>query len=294
MWNSIKSRWSVIGLAVAVWCLGLVQGGAEVARAQAPKKYRILMVTTSKTFTHNPVKRDKETLAPSEVAITQLGQSSGLFTVDCTQDPAKDFTPENLKNYDIVFFYTQGPDLEIPKANMEYFLNTWLKQKGHGFVATHSSTDTYGEYEPYWDMIGGTFNGHPWNAGETVTISVHDTKHPASKVWGEEFQIKDEIYQYKHWQPEKVHVLMSLNIAKCPTKKPYHVPVSWVKNWGEGRIFYTNLGHNTETWANKNFIESILGGIKWVLGLEPGDATPNPEVSQAQNEKAKVDAGDNK
>jgi type 1 glutamine amidotransferase len=260
------------------------------AEEKAVKKARMLMVTTSKTFTHEPVKREKDSLAPSEVAVTQLGQQSGLFTVDCTQDPVADFTPENLKNYDIVFFYTQGPDLEIPKANMEYFLNTWLKQKGHGFVATHSSTDTYGDYQPYWEMIGGTFDGHPWGSGETVTISVHDTKHPASRMWGTEFSIKDEIYQYQHWQPEKVHVLMSLNMAKCGIKKPYHVPIAWVKTWGDGRIFYTNLGHNTETWSNKTFIDSLLGGIKWVLGQEQGDATPNPEVSKAQNEKAKTDA----
>jgi type 1 glutamine amidotransferase len=262
------------------------------AEPKAGKKARILMVTVSKTFTHNPVKREKESLAPAEVAVTQLGQTSGLFTVDCTQDPVADFTPENLKNYDIVFFYTQGPDLGVPKENMEYFLSTWLKQKGHGFVATHSSTDTYNEYQPYWEMIGGTFAGHPWNAGDTVTISVHDTKHPGSRMWGNEFSIKDEIYQYEHWQPEKVHVLMSLNMAKCGTKKPYHVPVAWVKNWGDGRIFYTNLGHNTETWSNKTFIESLLGGIKWVLGQEEGDATPNPAVSKAQDEKAKADTGE--
>ena len=294
MMNAFKSRCAAIGMVFAVAVVAWAAGGADNAQAQPAKKARILMVTVAKTFTHIPVKREKETLAPSEVAVTQLGQMSGLFTVDCTQDPAKDFTPENLKNYDVVLFYTQGPDLEIPKVNMEYFLNTWLKQKGHGFVATHSSTDTYGEYEPYWDMIGGTFNGHPWNASDTVTITVHDTKHPGSKMWGTEFTIKDEIYQYTHWQPEKVHVLMSLNMAKCGLKKPYHVPVSWVKNYGDGRIFYTNLGHNTETWTNKQFIESLLGGIKWVLGLEPGDATPNPEVSQAQEEKAKADAGEGK
>jgi type 1 glutamine amidotransferase len=250
----------------------------------------MLMVTTSKTFTHGPVKRDKDQLAPAEVAVTQLGQSSGLFTVDCTQDPVKDFTPENLKNYDIVFFYTQGPDLEIPKENMEFFLNTWLRQNGHGFVATHSSTDTYGEYQPYWDMIGGTFDSHPWNAGETVTISVHDTKHPGSRMWGDEFTIKDEIYQYTNWQPEKVRVLMSLNMAKCTTRAGHHVPVAWVKKYGNGKVFYTNLGHNTETWANKTFIDSLTGGIRWVMGLEEGDATPNPELSKAQEEKAKADA----
>lgn len=290
------SRESLLGL-VAV---GLAAGFWPASRAQlradpqVTKKARILMVTISKTFTHNPVKRQKEDLAPAEVAMTQLGQTSGLFSVDCTQDPVSDFTPENLKNYDIVFFYTQGPDLGIPKENMEYFLNTWLKQKGHGFVGTHSSTDTYGEYEPYWDMIGGTFNGHPWNAGETVAVSVHDSQHPGSRMWGREFTIKDEIYQYKHWQPEKVHVLMSLDMAGCKIKKPYHVPVAWVKNYGEGRVFYTNLGHNTETWSNKLFIESVLGGIKWVMGLEPGDATPNPEVSKAEDAKAKAAAGDEK
>lgn len=285
-------RLSLLGLVLAALGAVLVLPERNEIRAapKAAKKARILMVTVAKTFTHNPVKREKDQLAPSEVAVTQLGQTSGLFSVDCTQDPVKDLTPENLKNYDIVFFYTQGPDLEIPKENMEFFLNTWLKAKGHGFVATHSSTDTYGGYEPYWDMIGGTFNGHPWNAGDTVAISVHDTKHPASKMWGEEFTIKDEIYQYVHWQPEKVHVLMSLNMAKCGLKKPYQVPVAWVKTYGDGKIFYTNLGHNTETWTDKLFIESLLGGIKWVLGQEEGDATPNPEVSKAQEEKAKLDA----
>jgi type 1 glutamine amidotransferase len=159
-------------------------------------------------------------------------------------------------------------------------------------VAVHSSTDTYGEYEPYWDMIGGTFNGHPWNSSRTVTVTVHDQMHPGSKPWGGEFSIKDEIYQYKHWQPEKVRVLMSLNMAKCDLKKPYHVPITWVKEYGAGKVFYTNLGHNTETWANRQYRESILGGIKWVLGLEAGDATPNPELSKAQEAKAKADAGE--
>ena len=108
-------------------------------------------------------------------------------------------------------------------------------------------------------MIGGTFNGHPWNAGDTVAISVHDTKHPASRMWGDEFTIKDEIYQYQHWQPEKVHVLMSLDMAKCKPKRPYQVPISWVKDYGQGKVFYTNLGHREETWTDKRFLASVEG-----------------------------------
>jgi hypothetical protein len=275
-------------------CLGLSAVlGCFVGQARADepaKKARMLMLTQSVGFKHGSVSRPKEGLAPAEVAITQLGQQSGLFTVDCTQDAAADFTKDNLQNYDLVFFYTTGK-LPIKTEDLDYFFNDWLKKKGHGFIGAHSATDTFGDYEPYWDMVGGTFNGHPWGSGTTVTISVHDQKHPASKPWGEEFQIKDEIYQYKHWQPAKVHVLMSLNMAKTNPKAPYHVPVSWVKNYGDGKVFYTNLGHNPETWANPTFLKSMEGGVRWVLNLEPGDATPNPELSKAQNEKAEADAG---
>ena len=61
---------------------------------------------------------------------------------------------------------------------------------------------------------------------ETVTVTVHDTAHPVSSPWGNEFVIKDEIYRFKNWQPEKVRVLMSLNMAKTKKKEPYHVPIA--------------------------------------------------------------------
>ena len=68
--------------------------------------------------------------------------------------------------------------LPIPNDVLEYFLNDWLKQKGHGFVGFHSATDTYHNTKAYWDMIGGTFNGHPWGSGTTVTITVNDPEPP--------------------------------------------------------------------------------------------------------------------
>lgn len=276
-----------------VWTALILGNLADTASAadEARKPARILMITQSRGFTHGSVNRGKESLAPAEIAVTQIGQTSGLFKVDCSQDMDKDLTKENLQNYDIVWFYTTGgfKQINIPEERLQYFLNDWLKQKGHGFIGSHSATDTLGDYEPYWDMIGGTFNGHPWGSGETVTITVHDTEHPATRAFGPEFQIKDEIYQYKNWQPEKVCVLMSLNMAKCNTKKPYHVPVAWVKNYGDGRVFYSNLGHNPETWANPAVRDSLLGGVKWVLGLEAGNSKPNPELSKAQEAKAKAD-----
>lgn len=257
-------------------------------RAEDTPPGRILMITQSKGFQHGSVTRLNNQLSASEQAMTQLGQQSKLFTVVCSQDSALDFTKENLQKFNIVAFYTTG-ELPIAEADLNYFFNDWLKQPGHGFVGFHSATDTYGNYEPYWDMVGGNFNGHPWNADREVTISVHDAEHPATRPLAPEFVIKDEIYQYRHWQPEKVRVLMSLNMAKTETKAPYMVPVAWVKEYGQGRVFVTNLGHNESTWADKRMMAHVEGGLRWVLGLEKGDATPNPELSAQLELKAKAD-----
>lgn len=245
------------------------------------------MLTQSVGFRHGSVNRKQKDLAPAEIAMVQLGEKTGLFTVDCSQDATSDLTKENLKKYDVVMFYTTGA-LPVYAADMHYFLNTWLKQKGHGFLGFHSATDTFGGYEPYWDMVGGTFNGHPWTSGNTVSIKVHEPDHPTMKSFGKNFQIKDEIYQYKNWQPEKVRVLMSLDMAKCKPAKPYHVPVAWVKSYGEGKVYVNNLGHNESSWADERYLKSITEAVKWIRGDIKGESDPNPELSAKQEEVAKA------
>ncbi|MEL0096206.1 MAG: ThuA domain-containing protein [Planctomycetaceae bacterium] len=247
---------------------------------------RVLFVTQSAGFRHGSVTRKEGNLSVSERVMTELGISSNEFRVDCTQDVAKDFTKERLEHYDIVMFYTTGK-LPITQENLDYFFNDWLKQKGHGFIGTHSAADTFKDYEPYWDMIGGSFNGHPWGSGSTVTITNHEPDHPIVKAWGKEVTLKDEIYQFKNWQPEKVRVLMSLNMEKTSLKKPYHIPICWCKSYGEGKVFHMSLGHREDIWTNETYQQSILGGIRWIVGEEKGESKPNPELSEAQEELAK-------
>jgi uncharacterized protein len=267
--------------------VAILATGARAADEPAKKNARILMVTQSAGFRHGSVTRKDGQLSPAERAMTDLAVASNLFRIDCTQDVSK-ITKQQLDNYDIVMFYTTL-DLPFDPAVRDYLFNVWVKQKGHGFIGTHSAADTFHDYEPYWEMLGATFNGHPWNANEKVTVTVHDQDHPLSKPWGSEFEIHDEIYQFKHWQPEKVRVLMSLNMAKTRLKKPYHVPIAWVKNYGDGRVLHMSLGHREDVWTNETYMKSLLGGIKWIMGLEPGDATPNPKVSAEQESKAKAD-----
>ena len=161
-------------------------------------------------------------------------------------------TKEKLANYDIVFFYTTG-DLKIPQQTLDYFFNDWLKQRGHGFIGTHSASDTYHNFRPYLEMLGGEFQEHPWGNGSKVWIKVHDKNFPAMKPWGDEFEIADEIYHFKNFEADKVHVLMSMDMAKTAMKKPYHEPIAWCRDYGKGKVFYISLGHDEKVWANPKY-----------------------------------------
>lgn len=281
-----------LSLLLAVAAFFSLFGASAVEAADKPA--RVLFVTQSVGFKHGSVTRPEGKLAPAEVALIQLGQQTGKFEVDCTQDVAADFTKENLQNYDIVAFYTTG-DLPIADADRDYFFKEWLPQKGHGVLGFHSAADTFHEYEPYWDMIGGTFISHPWNSRNTVTFTTHEPDNPLVKSFGPEFVIQDEIYMYRHKQPEKFRVLMSLDYSKSPitnevpTEFGYHVPLCWIRQVGDGKVYFNNLGHNETSWTNDAYLTSIANAIEWIKGNIDVDATPNPEVSAAQEEKSAKD-----
>jgi type 1 glutamine amidotransferase len=194
----------------------------------------------------------------------------------------KPLSPDNLKNYDAVIFASTTGDLPLP--DKQGFLD-WIKA-GHGFVGIHAASDTFHGWPPYKEMLGGEFKMH----GKQVGVSVinADPKNPATAEIPPAWAIKqEEIYNFKDYDPAKVHELMTLGISPLDGSAG-HFPVSWCKRYGEGRVFYTSLGHREDIWdpdpslkdrinppeIAEKYQAFLLGGIKWVLGLEPGDATP--------------------
>ena len=176
---------------------------------------------------------------------------------------------ENLQKYDAVIFANTTGDLALP--DKEGFID-WVKA-GHGFAAMHSGSDTFHGFRPYIDMLGGEFAGH--GSQEVVELMVKDAKHPATKDFEKSWNIngkREEMYLFKSYSPTNVHELLVMD--KHPNSKAAgHYAVSWCKEFGKGKVFYTSLGHNEYVWEMAEYQKHILGGIKWVLGLEKGDAT---------------------
>ena len=250
----------------------------------APKK--LLVVTQSKGFQHGPVKRSAPgALCLVEQQMKELGEKSGVFTTDFSQDAIAVLTKANLAQYDAVFFYTTGSLL--PAGEPREALLDFVKQ-GKGFIGTHSATDTFKDFKGYTSLINGSFAGHPWGGGTQGTFVNLEPSHPVAAMFGKEFQWKDEIYQYTSYDSNAVRVLYCLDMVKTNPKRPYMVPVCWVREYGAGRLFYTNLGHNDATWKDAKYHEHLLAGIKWATKLIDGPATPNPEVQAEQHNRAVV------
>jgi type 1 glutamine amidotransferase len=192
---------------------------------------------------------------------------------------AKAFSPESLSSFDGVMFVNTTGELPIP--DLTAFLE-WVKS-GKAFVGMHAATDTLKQSSLYSDFIGGIFAGHPWRSGGEHAFVVHEPSHPVTKMFQPRFRWKDEIYQYDlRYKPENLRVLVSLDMPASTPKEPWHVPVSWVRDYGKGRVFYTNFGHNDATWKDPTIQKHMLEGMAWSLGRFDAPAAPNPDVQAAE------------
>jgi len=181
---------------------------------------------------------------------------------------------------------------------------------GKGFIGTHSAGDTFhtGETaktdtnqprtwryrqlgdkaDAYTQMVGGELIVH--GIQQIATARVIDPQFPGFTKLGDSVERQEEWYSMTNFAPD-LHVLLVLDTAKMrspypdeanwppkgwdtPYKRPPY-PVTWAHRYGEGRVFYTALGHSEETWRDPVFQEIVFGGIDWALGRVTIDVTPN-------------------
>ena len=229
----------------------------------SPKPPRVLVYSHPSGFAHKSI--------PTGIkALRELSQKTRAFTAEFSTS-VEDFSNKNLQKYQgIIFNNTTRVEKAFVTDDQRSALLHFIKS-GKGFSGFHGASDAgMPKWPEYTDMIGGCFDGHPWNAGGTWPFTVEDPTHPLSQNFtNTTFKFSDEIYQYKGYDRKNVRVLISLDAKKSGKfgKSPTHdYPVSWVKNYGKGRVFYSNFGHNKATWWTPYLLKHFLHGIRWSLG----------------------------
>ena len=283
-----------------------VETPGETLDQEGPK--RLLFLTHAGLYKHT-------SLGPAERAVASWAQGAG-FELTALQGYLQEgdaldlsfLTAEYLSQFDGVMMMTNG-NLPLDDAQKRALVD--FVRQGGGFIGVHCAALTLYDYPAFGEMLGGYFR-RTIAPNRVVVLNVEDREHPATRMLGASWPIVDEFYQYgtAPWSADRpddnvdvlfgnripvglsrdrVHVLLSLDTRATNIDGLQEIevggdyPQSWVQDIGEGRSFYTSLGHRDDIWSNDPvFRAHVVGGIRWALGLEDGDASPGPAPEGAR------------
>ncbi|HXK60402.1 MAG TPA: ThuA domain-containing protein [Acidobacteriota bacterium] len=256
-----------------------------------PSRPRRLLIMTLNVRDGQP-RRGHASLPVGNWALRRMGEKTGAYQATFTND-INVLRPERLAEFDAICFnntvgvLTEDPDLR--KSLLEFVA------QGKGFVGIHAAAATfvqwprYDQFPEFGEMLGGYENGgHPWKPNETIVLQVEDQQHPVNSGFPKErFEVQDEVFQFQApYSRDKLRVLLSIDTQRTdmnPARRflperfaDRDFAISWIKNYGKGRVFYSSLGHNPHIFWNGPILAHFLAGIQFALGDLQADTTPVP------------------
>jgi putative membrane-bound dehydrogenase-like protein len=183
-----------------------------------------------------------------------------------------DLNSVTLNNYDGLMIYANHDSIS---SEQESALKSYV-QSGKALIPIHSASFCFQNSDWFIGAVGGQFSTH--GTGD-FTATIVDKAHPVM-AGIEEFETWDETYVHSKVNPD-MHVLMER--VEGGKKEPY----TWVREEGDGRVFYTAFGHNEKTWEKKEFQQLVANGILWAVGddvnkLLAAYEIPVPEFKDAE------------
>ena len=302
-------------------CLGLVcvltLSWTALPGQVATERKQLLFLTHAGFYKH-------ASLGQAEAAVTSWGRRGGfeVTVLEGYKQTAPDLdlsmiTPEYLARFDGVMMMTNG-NLPLSQTQREGLID--FVRNGGGFIGVHCATLTLYDHPEFGEMLGAYFL-RPVQQNRIFILKVEDRDHPATRMLGSSWPISDELYMFgtATWnesRPEenvdtlfgnkipvglsrdRVRVLLSLDMENSNLDQLRYIdsdgdyPQAWCREFGQGRSFYTSLGHRGELWSDDPvFRAHVVGGIRWILGLEDGNATPTGSRREEPAPKARPGDG---
>lgn len=275
----MAGRWAAAG--VLLWVAAVpqaaqkdhvdrVMAAAPFKPLAAPKKARKLLVfTLARGFKHSSIPLAAE-------ALKHLGEKTRAWSSVVSDDPQM-FKPQSLAAFDAVCFDQCTGD-PFAEKDLQASLLEFVRA-GRGFVGIHAATDCFYGWKEYGELIGGYFNGHPFSR---ISVKLDDPKSPLNLPFeGRGFEITDEIYTFKDpYSREKLRILLSIDwensgALKGANRADNDYALSWIREYGRGRVFYCAFGHQEAVWWNPKILAHLLAGVQYALGDLKADATPS-------------------
>ncbi|HUT24385.1 MAG TPA: ThuA domain-containing protein [Sumerlaeia bacterium] len=222
-------------------------------------------------------------------ALRILGEKTGAYEPVLSDDLAM-FDRDNLFQFDAVIFNNNcdsGIESPTRRKNLLDFV-----RGGRGLVGIHCAAHPK-DWPEFVEMLGGYSVSHPWQNGDAVVIRIEEPEHPAVRAFaGSPLTIVDEIYEFDQYERAKLRVLISIDTAKTDMTKPGiarkdgDFALSWVRNYGKGRVFYCAFGHELNIYWDPAILRHYLAGIQFALGDLEADATPRVDREKRSGDES--------
>ena len=149
----------------------------------------------------------------------------------------------------------------------EYTKNVSLAVgSGMGLASCHGGMCDAFRNDTEWQfMTGGQWVSHPGGDGVEYTVNICHGSSPITQGI-EDFSVCSEHY-YLHIDPA-IEVLATTRFPVVSyyhiSNKPVDMPVAWTKYWGNGRVFYTSLGHHDDVFEKAPSAQLLMErGMLW-------------------------------
>jgi uncharacterized protein len=133
---------------------------------------------------------------------------------------------------------------------------------GVGFAGWHGGMgDSFRESTDYQFIVGGQWVAHP---GGVIDYTVQITDHIDPITAGlTDFAMHSEQY-YMHVDPGNIVLATTTFGAQHhPWISGTVMPVAWKRMWGQGKVFYTSLGHVAKDFEVYEAREIARRGMWW-------------------------------
>jgi type 1 glutamine amidotransferase len=231
---------------------------APSAAPARPNRGSILIYSGTTGYRH-------ESIPAAIKALTTIASRRGVSVV-ASEDPAV-FSRSNLKRFRAIVLLSSTTDPKNPAS--EWFVGerrTALQnfvEGGGGVLAIHAAADSHYNWPWYGKLIGSRFARHPQGT-PTGRITVVAPADPAVAGLARTPIRTDEWYYFDDYDPTS-KILITLDPASIGEKDVNPNPVSWTRTVGYGRVFYTAMGHTSESYSEPWFLRHIAHGLDWVL-----------------------------
>jgi len=266
----MRKPWHLYQFFVLATVLLLMLTAARASSATAVESrgdLRVLVFSRTLGYRH-------ASITYGTTAIRELGAKHG-FKVDATEDSSA-LTRTNLTRFQAVVFLSVTGDVlnsDQQTAFKDYVIN------GGGFVAIHGAIFGPLACEDQWrwygDMFCCAFTNH--SAVVPGTVLIEDAAHPSTAGLPSRWLRTEEWYNYTGTPRGCSHVLAVVDESsyRGGLVGQDH-PIIWCRRMGNGRMWYTAMGHTESSFAEPLFLQHLLGGIQVAAGWKPADFTPNP------------------